>query len=145
MAEHTAGQRDPRSIAEITNDLLSNAQEVLRDEVRLAKVEITDELKSAARATAMLAAGVVMALFAFGMLLFAITWALDSWLPQWAAALIVAAAVALIATVLIVIGKNRVSEINPKPEETVETMKENVQWVKQPTQSGMTSKTGVSR
>ena len=93
----------------------------------------------------MLAAGVVMALFAFGMLLFAITWALDSWLPQWAAALIVAAAVALIATVLIVIGKNRVSEINPKPEETVETMKENVQWVKQPTQSGMTSKTGVSR
>lgn len=145
MAERTADGRDPRSIAEITNDLLTNAQEVLRDEVRLAKVEIAHELKSAARATAMLAAGAILALFAFGMLLFAATWALDNWLPLWAAALIVAAAVALVATVLIVVGKNRVSEINPKPEETVETMKENVQWVKQPTQSGMTSNTGVGR
>lgn len=145
MAERTADGRDTRSIAEITNDLLTNAQEVLRDEVRLAKVEIAHELKSAARATAMLAAGAILALFAFGMLLFAATWALDNWLPLWAAALIVAAAVALVATVLIVVGKNRVSEINPKPEETVETMKENVQWVKQPTQSGMTSNTGVGR
>lgn len=145
MAGRMFDSGDSRSFAEITNDLLTNAQEVLRDEVRLAKTEITDELKRAARAAAMLAVGAILALFALGMLLFTITWALDNVLPLWASAGIVTLAVALIATVLIVIGKNRMSEVNPKPEQTTETMKENIQWVKQPTQSETTSNAGVRR
>lgn len=145
MDERTGQSGDMRSLGTITGDLLTNAQEVLRDEIRLVKVEIREELKTAVRAAAMLAAGVVLGLFAFGMLLFTITWALDTFLPQWLSAAIVTALVGMVAVVLIAVGKSRVSAINPKPEETVETMKENVQWVKQPTRSGMTSKTDASR
>jgi uncharacterized membrane protein YqjE len=125
--------RDSRSIGDITGDLLENAQELFRDEIRLAKVEIREDLKTAGRAAAILVTGILMALFAFGMLLFTATWALDTLLPLWAAAGIVTVVVAVLAAVLITVGRSRVSEVNPKPERTVESMKENVQWIKQQT------------
>jgi uncharacterized membrane protein YqjE len=125
--------RDSRSIGDITGDLLENAQELFRDEIRLAKVEIREDLKTAGRAAAILVTGILMALFAFGMLLFTATWALDTLLPLWAAAGIVTVVVAVLAAVLITVGRARVSEVNPKPERTVESMKENVQWIKQQT------------
>jgi uncharacterized membrane protein YqjE len=125
--------RDSRSIGDITGDLLENAQEIFRDEIRLAKVEIREDLKTAGRAAAILVTGILMALFAFGMLLFTATWALDTLLPLWAAAGIVTVVVAVLAAVLITVGRSRVSEVNPKPERTVESMKENVQWIKQQT------------
>lgn len=134
MNQHAEHPRDSRSLGEITNNILTNAQEVMRDEARLAKTEIRDELKSAVRASVMLAAGVILALFAFGMILVTATVALDNVLPLWAAAGIVAVVLALVAGVLVAIGRERVSEVDPKPNETVETMRENVRWVKQQTQ-----------
>lgn len=133
MNYQTRTTNDSRSLGEITNSILTNAQEVLRDEVRLAKTEIRDELKSALRASAMLATGVVLALFAFGMLLLTVTWALDRVLPLWAAAAMVTAVVAVISGVLILVGRQKIRQVDPKPRETMETMKENVQWVKQQT------------
>lgn len=126
--------RDSRTLGSITGDILKNAQEILRDEIRLAKAEIRDDLGAALRAGAMLAAGLVMALFAFGMLLLTATWALDTMLPLWAAAGIVTAVVAIVAATLIVVGRSRMAAVDPIPEKTVQTMKENVQWVKHQTQ-----------
>lgn len=133
MDQHSTGSSDPRSIGDIASSILENAQEIFRDEIRLAKVELREDLMRAARAAAMLVAGAVLGLFAFGMLLFTATWALDRILPLWAAAGIVATVVALCAVILITVGRSRISEVNPKPEKTVETMKENVQWLRQQT------------
>lgn len=134
MNQRTATSRDSRSIGEITNNLLTNAQEVMRDEVRLAKTEIGNELKSAVRASAMLVAGVVLALFVFGMMLVTATAALDIILPLWAAAGIVTVVLALVAGALVALGRKRISEVDPKPNETFDSMRENVRWVKQQTQ-----------
>lgn len=133
MDQHSTGTRESRSIGDIAGNLLENAQEIFRDEIRLAKVEIREELKRVARAAAVLMVGAAMALFAFGMLLFTATWALDTVLPLWAAAGVVTVFIAIVAAILIAVGRSRISEVNPKPERTVETMKENVQWVKQQT------------
>ncbi len=133
MNANRQDMQDTRSIGDITGNLLENAQEILRDEIRLAKVEIREDLTTMARAAALLVVGGLMAMFAFGMMLFAATWTLDTVLPLWAAAAIVTAVVAVIAATLIAVGRSRVSAVNPIPEETVETMKENVQWVKQQT------------
>lgn len=122
---------DPRSFGEVVGDLVGNAQEVVRGEIRLAKAEIKEEATSAARASAMLAAGVIFGLYAFGMLLFTIVWALDNFLELWLSALIVTAVMAVIASVLVAIGRSRLKQVQPKPDETINSMKENVEWIKQ--------------
>lgn len=124
---------DQRSIGEIIGDVVANAQEMIRTEIRLAKTELRNDAKDAARSTAMLAAGAVLGLFAFGMLLFTAVWALDTALPQWAAGLIVAAAVAIPATILMLVGRSKLKQLEPGPEHTIESMKENVEWVRRQT------------
>src|SRR5690606_26219395 len=99
----------------------------------LAKAEIKEEISAATRASAMLAAGVVLGLYAFGMLLFTVVWALDTVLDLWLSALIVTAVMAVIAGILVAVGRSRLKQVQPKPEETIESMRENVEWIKQQT------------
>ena len=124
---------DQRSVGEIIGDVVANAQAMIRTEIRLAKTELRNDAKAAARSTGMLAAGVVLGLYAFGMLLFTAVWALDTAIPQWAAGLIVTAAVAVPATILIMVGRSKLKEIEPGPEQTVDSMKENVEWIRRQT------------
>lgn len=122
---------DGRSFGEVVGDLLGNAQEVMRGEIRLAKAEIREEISTATKAGAMLAAGVVFGLYAFGMLLFTIVWALDTFLDLWLSALIVTAVMAVVAGILVLVGRSRLQQVQPKPDETIDSMKENVEWIKQ--------------
>jgi hypothetical protein len=57
-------------------------------------------------------------------------WGLDAWMPLGWAAVVVAGVWAVIAAVLAVIGRSRLKKFNPKPERTIETVKEDVQWAK---------------
>jgi hypothetical protein len=52
-------------------------------------------------------------------------------MPNWAAALIVGAVLALVASVVLTTGMRRFKQIQPTPVRTVETIKENVEWAKQ--------------
>jgi uncharacterized membrane protein YqjE len=124
---------DQRSVGEIIGDVVANAQEMIRTEIRLAKTELLNEAKDAARSTGMLAAGAVLALFAFGMLLFTAVWALDTAMPQWAAGLIVTIAVAIPAAIMVMVGRSKLKQIEPRPEQTIESMKENVEWIRRQT------------
>lgn len=122
---------DPRSFGQIVGDLVGNAQEVIRGEIRLAKAEIREEVSSAIGAGAMLATGVVFGLYAFGMALFTIVWALNEVFALWLSALIVTAVLAVIAGVLMLVGRSRMKQVQPRPDETIASMKENVEWIKQ--------------
>lgn len=130
MADRQTTINDSRSFGEVVGDLVGNAQEVVRGEIRLAKAEIREEISTATKASAMLAAGVVFGLYAFGMLLFTIVWALDNFLELWLSALIVTAVMAVIAGILVAIGRSRLQQVQPKPDETIDSMKENVEWIK---------------
>jgi len=120
-----------RSFADLLRDIVRDLQEIIRSEVRLARTEIGEEIGKAKSAGMALAMAAVTGLFGLAFLLLAAVYALALVLPNWAAALIVGGVMALIAAVSLGTGKKRMKEIHPKPERTVETIKENVAWAKQ--------------
>jgi uncharacterized membrane protein YqjE len=122
-----------RSFSDLFQDIVRDLQEIVRSEVRLAKTEIRDEAVKTKAALLLLAAGAMASTFAVLFLLLTIVYALSRIMPDWAAALIVGAALAATAGVLLNVGLKRFKQIHPTPERTVETIKENVQWVKQQT------------
>jgi len=124
---------EERSVSDVVQDILRNLQEMVRSEIRLAKVEVRGEVKRAASSGAWLAAGGVAAAGAWIFLMWTVVYALSIIMPMWAATLIVALVMAGAAWVLIVSGLRRAARINPIPERTVESIKENLEWMKQPT------------
>ncbi|MBV9503057.1 MAG: phage holin family protein [Acidobacteriaceae bacterium] len=122
-----------RSIADVLQDILANVQTIIRSEVRLAKTEITEEATKAARAAGMMAGGAVAALFTVWLLLLTIVFALATVIPIWGAALLVCVLMAVVTAVLLFNGKKRFSTVHATPEKTIESVKENVEWVKSQT------------
>lgn len=122
---------EDRSFSAVFHDILHNVQEIVRSEVRLAKTEIREEAVKAKSSVALLGVGAVAAIYAALFLLLVIVYALALVMPNWAAALIVGAALALVATLTLTVGVKRFKLIHPTPERTVETIKENVEWAKQ--------------
>ena len=120
-----------RSLSDILQDTIRNVQEIMRSEVRLAKTEIREEAAKAKASTLLLGAGAITAIFAVLFLLLAGVYALALVIPLWAAALIVGAALAVVASIVLTAGMRRFKQIHPTPERTVETIKENVEWAKQ--------------
>jgi uncharacterized membrane protein YqjE len=118
------------SIAELLQDIVSNVQGIIRSEVQLAKTEVKEEAAEAGRAAGILAAGAILGVYALGLLLLAFVYLLTGPLPDWAAALIVFAVVATVAAILVMVGRDRIKGVNPKPEQTIDSIKEDVQWVK---------------
>ena len=107
-------------IGEVTNDLST----LMRQELELAKAELKQEATQTGKAAGMLGgagfAGYMVVLF----LSIALWWALANGMDEGWAALIVAVIWAVIAAVLFVIGRKRMRDVNPKPERTVQTLKE---------------------
>jgi uncharacterized integral membrane protein len=122
-----------RSVSNILQDIIRDFQEIVRSEVRLAKSEFKDEAKKAKYATVLITVGAVTALFAFLFLLVTLVDALSLFMPHWAAALIVAFALTIIAGGMLRAGIKHFRHIHPTPQRTVETLKENVEWARQQT------------
>jgi uncharacterized membrane protein YqjE len=122
-----------RSFSEVLQDIVRHTQEIVRSEVRLAKVELREEVGKTKSSVVMLGAGAVTAFFASFFLLFMIVDALSLVMPSWAAALIVAVVLAVAAAVMLSTGMKRYREIHAVPQRTVETVKENMEWAKQQT------------
>ena len=120
-----------RSVADVLQDVLRNLQEIVRSEMRLAKVEIRDEARQAVSSGIWIAAGLVGALSAWSFLLWTVAYLLATRMSTWAATLTVAVVLACAAAVLIIGGIRRVKHVQPIPEQTVESIKENLEWMKQ--------------
>ena len=122
-----------RSIVDVLQDILANLQGLIRSEVKLAKTEIKEEARKASRAAVVMAAGGVAALYAVWLLLLTIFFALAIAIPLWASALVLFVVTGILAAILLAAGKKRFQTVQPKPEKTIETVKENVEWMKQQT------------
>lgn len=130
------GDLREHSIGELVKDLASETSTLVRQEIDLAKAEMTDRGKRAGKGVGMLAAGAAVALLALGALTACLIAALDLAMPTWAAALIVTAVYAAIAGALLMSGRNQVREAAPPvPEQTIDSVKEDVQWAKTRTRS----------
>jgi uncharacterized membrane protein YqjE len=124
-----AGENN-RSISDVLQDIVANVQTIIRSEVRLAKTEITEEATKAGRAATVLVAGAVAGLFTVWLLLLTIVFSLATVIPMWSAALLVLVIMAIITAVLLSVGRKRMKTVHAKPEKTIESVKENVEWVK---------------
>ena len=122
-----------RSIADVLQDILANVQTIIRSEIRLAKTEVTEEAAKARLAVGILASAAVAGLFSIWLLLLGILFALATVMPMWGAALVLMVLMAVVTMILLNFGKKQLKTVHPTPERTVETMKENVQWVKSQT------------
>ena len=125
-----------RPIGELLKQLSEETTTLVRKELDLAKAEMTEKAKDAGKGAGMFGAAGILGFLALGALTAFFIMLLDGAVPNWAAALIVAAVYAAIAGVLALTGKNKVQDATPpKPEQTVETIKEDVQWAKTQTPS----------
>ena len=120
-----------RSITEVFQNIIGNVQEIVRSEVRLIKTEVKDDANRAKPPLILLVLGGAAALFATLFSLLAIVYALALVLPIWAAALIVGATLAIVASMTISAGLNQFKQVFPPLKKTVEITKENVEWAKQ--------------
>jgi uncharacterized membrane protein YqjE len=122
-----------RPMSEVFRDIVSNLQEMVRSEVRLARAEIREETSKTVRAGAMLAAGGVLGISASMFLLVCVAQLLSLTMPSWAASLIVGLAVGVAAAILISNGRKGL--VMPTPDRAIESVKENVEWMKNQTRS----------
>jgi Putative Actinobacterial Holin-X, holin superfamily III len=102
-----------------------------RQELQLAKAEMSEKGRKAGPGLGMVGAAGAVALLAGGALTAFLILGLDGVMPNWLAALLVGLVYAAIAGGLYFAGKGRVQEAGPLvPEQTVETLKEDVEWAK---------------
>ncbi|MEU6739955.1 phage holin family protein [Streptosporangium sandarakinum] len=118
------------SLGQLVGEVGEDLSKLFRQEVELAKAEIRQEASKAGKAAGMLSgagvAGLVVALFVS----LAVMFGLGAVMPLGWAALIVAVVWAVIGGVLYTNGRKRMSEVSPKPEQTVETLKEDARWAR---------------
>jgi len=120
------------SFGELTKGLSRDISTLVRQELDLARAEMREKAKTAGPGLGMFGGAGVFALAALGALTAFLILLLDLAMPAWAAALIVTALWAAVAGVLYVTGRERVKEAGkPVPEQTVETVKEDVDFAKE--------------
>ena len=130
MATPTEDKRNA-STAELVKELSREVSQLVREEVALAKAEMTQKGKHAGIGAGMLSGAAVLALAAVGGSMAFLMLVLDSWMPGWLAALIVTVVYAAAAAVLALRGRERISRTAPPvPTQTIESVKEDVQWAK---------------
>lgn len=123
---------DTDSTGELVSRLSQDVSRLVRDELRLAQVEVTGKAKKAGVGAGLLGASGVIALYGGGVLIATAILALALVLDAWLAALLVGVALLAIAGVAALIGKKRVTDAAPAlPERAVENVKRDVEAVKQ--------------
>ena len=78
-----------------------------------------------------MAAGAVLGLYGLGFLLLAAVYGLSLVIAPWLAALLVVVVLGIFVAILVSSGRNRLRQVDPVPEKTVQSIKENVQWTKE--------------
>jgi hypothetical protein len=129
----TQPKQPDKSLGDLFGDLSREFGELVRTQTELAKTEIrtqTDKAKIAAGAFGGAALAGYMALL---LLSFAAAWGLSEVMPEGFAFLIVGVIYAGVAGVLYLRGRRQVEELNIVPEQTIESVKEDVQWAQQKT------------
>lgn len=126
-----------RSVPELMRQLSDQTATLVRQELDLAKAELSTKGKKAGLGAGMFGGASLFGVYALGALTACAILALATALDGWLAALIVAAVYGAIAGALALIGKRNVKQgMPPAPEQTIESVKEDVEWTKLRAQEG---------
>jgi uncharacterized membrane protein YqjE len=126
------GQTDlhDESIGDLLKRLSQDTSTLVRQEMALARAELTEQGKRAGTGAGMLGGAGVAGLLTLGSLTAMVIALLDTTMATWVAALIVTVVWAVVAGVLALQGRNKIKEATPPAPRTVDTVKEDVRWAK---------------
>lgn len=128
-----------RPTGELLKQLSDETTTLVKQEVELAKAELQEKGKQAGMGAGMFGGAGLFGVGAFAALTACIIAALELAMPLWLAALIVAVVYAAVAGVLAMSGKRKVKEAAPPvPEQTKDSVKEDMEWAKTRARSGRT-------
>ncbi len=126
-----------RPIGDLLRELGDEISTLVRQEIALAKVEIAEKTKPAIASAGMFGGTALLSLGAFGALTAFLIALGATWMPVWASALIVTVVYGIVAFVLAQTGKKKLHEAAPLvPEQTAQTVKEDIEWAKTRAKSG---------
>lgn len=119
------------SIAGLMRGILTDVRQLVREEIALARVEMRNQAARAKVAAVSLGAAVVALAFGATFLLIAIAAGIADLLnwPVWAGFLVVAVLLSIAGLAMLSTGRKRLRTLRPMPEQTVETLKENSEWI----------------
>ena len=125
------GDLRDRSLGELLRQLSEQTTRLVHQELELAKAELQQKGKQAGMGAGMFGGAGALGLAALGALTACFILALNAIMPAWLAALIVAVVYGIIAFVLVKQGQARVKRASPPvPTQTIETVKEDVEWAR---------------
>jgi MFS family permease len=127
-----------QSVGDLVKQLTDQTKTLVQQEIELAKAELSEKGRKAGKGAGMFGGAGLFGFFAFAALTACFVALLATAVTHvWLAALIVAAVYGAIAGVLALTGKKKVQEATPPvPQQTVETVKEDVRWTKERAQAG---------
>jgi len=121
------------SIGDLIGNISNDLSTLFRQEVELAKAEVKQEASKAGKAAGMLGAAGFAGYMTIVLLSFALVYALSNVIDAGWAALIVAVIWGIVGAVLYANGRKKLKDVDPVPHRTVDTIKEDASWLKNPT------------
>jgi len=125
---------DDRTFSRILQGIVNHLTEIIRSELRLAQTELRRDLTQVVRASVFIVVGALAALYALGFILLAAVYGLATVMDPWLSAVIVGVAVAIVAVIFLQIGRSRLKRASLKPDETIQSLRENITWMKKQTE-----------
>jgi len=119
-----------KSVGDLFGDLSKDLGDLVSMHIDLAKAELKLDIQEAGKTAGMFGAGAFAGYMTIVMLSLSIAWVLALWMPTWAGFLIVAGVWAVATAGLLLNGKRKADAMDLAPHQTVETVKEDVEWAK---------------
>ena len=126
-------EKDDRSIGELIAELSRETTTLVRQELQLAKVEMIQKASRAGKNVGFLVVGGVVAYTGLLAIIAAVIIVLGNVIALWLSALVVGAVIAAVGLVLVIKGVNTLRQEDPTPQETIETLKEDREWLRDQT------------
>lgn len=122
--------KDDQSIGDLFSQLANETSLLIRQEISLAQTEMTQKAVSVGKNVGFLAVGGAIGYIALMAIVAAIIVGLANFIPLWLSALLVGIVIAIVAAVLISSAIKSLKNADLAPQQTIETLKEDAQWLK---------------
>ena len=128
----TAGPAGDRSVADLVKDITALVPQLVRDELKLAQLELTRTGKEAGIGAGMFAGSGLIALYGIGCLIAAAIVAISGAIAAWLAALIVGAALLALAGIVSLAGRSRMKKATPPvPQQAMDSVQADIREIKE--------------
>jgi len=128
-----SSKSEGRTVSRILQEIVNHLTEIIRSELRLAQTEVRRDVTQVVKASAFVLVGGIFALYSLGFILLAVVYGLATVMVPWLSAVIVAVGAGVVAAIFLQVGRTKITRASLKPDETIQSLQENVTWMKKQT------------